>query len=575
MSLLEQYEASLAAPAPTSESTLLAEVEASMQSGIHEEVYAEYLSKNRPHQNDALTAIATAPKGQVIVPTGTGKTRIQVALLAGDMIQKFNQNQQGVYVIASHRLLLNKQLMDECRDILLKVGLPVNVLYIGSARQDEKAVYDKYFSHGVTTETYEETYTTSGSEARAFCNRTLQAGRSLVVVSTYHSFDALEALDSINICTFDEAHNTTEAGFNETIKRVLPKVKRSYFFTATRKVCTISGHGMENEEVYGEVLCDVGPREMIEAGEIVRPRIIAMMLDEDVPKGVVSDKNQHMLVKTIQEAFTKNQAEIKSKSVTPDAIGTKLLVSFVGSDELARVQESEEFKEWCTTNHIRVFSFSSAYGARDSETQGSETETTGLDLEVNRNKVYEDMRGLSDSENCILLHIDILAEGIDLPSITGVLLLRHLNEVKLFQTLGRALRLMKADRQKLYAGEISPEDRTKWVKPFAYLILPMHFMGMEGSCEDMKATIQKVIQTYGIPVEEFLPPEGFKARDIKVLGPLTDSRKISKVKKDYPLLLVVEDFVMEQFIAELPGDPQAKYEAMMKVLTDNEGNVDA
>jgi len=558
MSLLADYEQQLARQAANPPaSTLLTEVQNLFPQthGPDETVYQEYLNQNRPHQTAALDALRPNTKGQVIIPTGTGKTRVQVGYLVGDMFEKEQENHKGTYVIASHRLLLNKQLMDEFQDLCIKCHLPINVLYVGSAQHDDKEVYDKYFSQGISAETFKTTFTTRGSEVKAFSDETRAANRHLIVVSTYHSFEKLNSLDAIDVCCYDEAHNTTNEDFSVQIKIVQPKIARNFFFTATRKICILSGHGMENEEVYGNVLYKIPPKTMVALREIVTPRIITMMLDNDTPKGVVSDKNQHMLVKTIIEAFKKNQEQIRLHSANPDAMGTKLLVSFVGSDELALVQESEEFREWAQQNNIRVFAFSSRHGSFSNFE------------EKNRDKAYEDMQALQDTDNCVFLHIDILAEGINLPSITGVVLLRHLNEIKLFQTLGRALRLMKIDRQRLYSGELSPNSSNGFLKPYAYLILPTHFQDMDTSSEDMKRTIQDVITTYGIPVEDFLPPEGFKTRDVKGLSNITDSKKISRMKKDYPLLSVVEDFIIESFSQGLPEDPHARYEALMNILS--------
>jgi len=302
-------------------------------------------------------------------------------------------------------------------------------------------------------------------------------------------------------------------------------------------------------------------------GEMVAPKVISIMLDSETSKGVVSSKNQHMLVKTVIEAFLTHREALKEASCNPDAIGAKLLVSCVGSDELALVQDSAEFREWCKLNGVKVFSFSSRFGSYQDFEESS-----------NRCRVYDDMRALKDEEDCILLHIDILAEGIDLPAITGVLLLRHLNEIKLFQTLGRALRLTKTDRANLYNGTISPLDRSKWLKPYAYLILPLHFEQMDVSGEDMKTTILRVLDTYGIPVEEFLPTEKFKAHDIKSLDPVTDYRKISKVKKDFPLKCVIDELIKNKFLEGFPTDKTEREKVLQdlfKSLNENGGIVDA
>ena len=507
-------------------------------------VYDNFLSENRLHQSKSLEAISKSERGQVILPTGTGKTRIQVAMIVKDMLSK--DGGFGTYLIASHRLLLNKQLMDELLDLCLKCNLPVNALYVGSARHDDKEVYDKYFYDIVGD--FRVDYTTSRDAIKAFATETQAANRHLIVVSTYHSFDNLVCLDSIDICAYDEAHNTVEEEFHSNIEMVMPRIKRNYFFTATRKTCAISGHGMEDEAFYGKPIIEVSPTEMINAGEILRPRIITMFLDNDTPKGSVSTNNQHMLVKTITEGFISSKAKVKSDSSNPEAIGNKMIVSSEGSDELNIVQESEEFKAWCGTNHVKVFSFSSKYGAF-------------IDFEKSdRDTVYKAMKDIPDSEDAILLHIDILTEGMDLPAITSILLLRNLNEISLFQTLGRGLRLMKTDRQGLYSGLVTKDQ---FVKRYAYLILPLHFEKMDTSCEDMKRTIQDVVGTYGIPMEEFLPPEGFKARKVDFLDLVTKTKIKIKTGKDYPLLTVVQDFIIGEVKKSLPEDSKGLYGALM------------
>jgi superfamily II DNA or RNA helicase len=186
--------------------------------------------------------------------------------------------------------------------------------------------------------------------------------------------------------------------------------------------------------------------------------------------------------------------------------------------------------------------------------------------QTNRNKVYESMKNLDDKEDAILLHIDILTEGIDLPSITGVLLLRHLNEIKLFQALGRALRLFKADRKRLYSGEITSKDRSSFVKPYAYLILPMHFEEMDESSEEMLQTLQRVVGNYGIPTEEFLPPEEFDGITYEYLDPVTHHSAIEGKSKLYPLTHAVLDLAIKRMSNTLPLTPQEKYKAILELI---------
>jgi hypothetical protein len=518
-------------------------------------VYNTFISKNRTHQDKALEAISKADRGQIILPTGTGKTRVQVAMIVRDMLAQTEAGTLGTYVIASHRLLLNKQLMNELLILCLECNLPVNALYVGSDRHDDKEFYAKDFGHNIGD--FCVGYTTSGIEVQAFAAKTKTANRHLIVVSTYHSFDRLDFLESIDICAYDEAHNTTETEFHANILTVMQKIKRNYFFTATRNICPkVPGYGMENEAFYGKVIEIEAstPTDMIKAGEILQPRIITLFLDNDTPKGTVSTSNQHMLVKTVTEGFVKSKEAVKANSSNPDAIGNKMIVSSEGSDELDTIHDSKEFQDWCNANDVRVFSFSSKYGSNRAYMDFKES---------SRDEVYTAMKNLPDQKDAILLHIDILTEGIDLPSVTAILLLRFLNEISLFQTLGRGLRLTKADRDDFYKGRITKEQ---FVKRHAYLILPLHFEEMDRFGESMKNIIQKVIGTYGIPVEEFLPPEDFKTKQNKNDGDSVTGKVKKRIKmgKDFPLLSVIEDFIIGEVIKDLPKDPKSKgfYDAL-------------
>jgi len=55
------------------------------------------------------------------------------------------------------------------------------------------------------------------------------------------------------------------------------------------------------------------------------------------------------------------------------------------------------------------------------------------------------MKELRDCDNALIFHYDILSEGIDVDGITGVVLLRNMQHAKLLQTIGRAVRVYKAN----------------------------------------------------------------------------------------------------------------------------------
>ena len=67
----------------------------------------------RPHQIDSLVAMQSNTKGQVIVPTGGGKTMCMIE----DAIYQFKSAPQTIVVVAP-RILLAKQLCSEFREMI-------------------------------------------------------------------------------------------------------------------------------------------------------------------------------------------------------------------------------------------------------------------------------------------------------------------------------------------------------------------------------------------------------------------------------------------------------------------------
>lgn len=84
--------------------------------------------------------------------------------------------------------------------------------------------------------------------------------------------------------------------------------------------------------------------------------------------------------------------------------------------------------------------------------------------------------------------------------------------------------------------------------------------------------IKKVIAEYGLPTEEFLPIEQFDDMEFDGLDPVTDREKILKRQKDYPLVHIIEDIVMEEFTKDLPESSEEKYQAITAMLKELVGN---
>ena len=80
--------------------------------------------------------------------------------------------------------------------------------------------------------------------------------------------------------------------------------------------------------------------------------------------------------------------------------------------------------------------------------------------------------GSNPNQEMIVIHYDILTEGIDVPGLTGVLFLRNLKKSKFIQTFGRVARLDRSDRRLIEDKIITPNEVDKMNKPYAWVIIP-------------------------------------------------------------------------------------------------------
>jgi superfamily II DNA or RNA helicase len=126
----------------------------------------------------------------------------------------------------------------------------------------------------------------------------------------------------------------------------------------------------------------------------------------------------------------------------------------------------------------------------------------------------------------------MLTEGMDLPSITGVMPLRNLGLTKLIQLIGRALRLHKNDRVNLYSGSIMPGDYKKYVKPYGYLVVPKHLSSID-EYDKMIDTAKIFYSIYRTKAEELVIQEKFISHKPSTLNSVIPFN--SKNVKDYVL----------------------------------------
>ena len=159
----------------------------------------------RNHQLKVLSQMNTHQKGQVIVPTGGGKTMCMIE----DAKYQFTQNSlPKTMVIVAPRILLAQQL---CEDFLELID-DVDVLHVHSGETHHKS-------------------TTKVDEIDYWVNNSTE---NLLIFTTYHSLCRVqEAEIEVDTIYFDEAHNSVQKNFVEATEYHSMYANRFYFFTAS------------------------------------------------------------------------------------------------------------------------------------------------------------------------------------------------------------------------------------------------------------------------------------------------------------------------------------------------------
>ena len=411
------------------------------------------------YQQDALMATEKNKKGIICMPTGTGKTRIQAALLALSIIK--SKGKHKIYVINAPRIMLSYQLLKEVYTFLTMAGIDARYMSVhsgGSAdMQDlEKIRQEANESEGYSLKFAEFASGTSTTLIREFAETAERQSLPLIFFSTYNSAGRIdEAIPEkdIEAVVNDEAHYLVQEQFYDIIH--ILKSKRCYFFTATtRDTPSASGRGMNNIDSYGDIIYLMTPRQAIERGKMVRPRIMFVSSTGEIRYN--SDDFQTSFGKIIFEAFRQHSYAIGFAK-------PKMLVTVKGTSDIKRFFDSKEYAQLIKNGTM-------IYAVASNEDIGNNINGVKVSRRDFLNRLKKD--GADRHKEIIILHYDILAEGIDVPGITGILPLRTLQKAKFLQTYGRAARLDVEDRKNLEEGEIGVHDLDGFNKPYAWVIVP-------------------------------------------------------------------------------------------------------
>ena len=355
--------------------------------------------KLRPHQIRGVDAMSKHNKGQLIKPTGAGKTLTMIA----DALKEFAKETPQTIVVVAPRILLSEQLSSEFLEFITTVA----VLHVHSGETT-------HFSTTKPAEIY---------------NWSRRAYKHQLIFTTYNSLQRLvDAEVDVDTIYFDEAHNSVKRNFFPATEHFSANANRCFFFTATRKTSvTVGKPGMNDVDVYGNIICRVSAPELVDGGYIVAPKIIAKKFEVLDGKQITAECDSSNLLETLDD--------IDCKKILVCVKSAKQLINLVSQSDCITELQSRGYSYLYITSKT-----------------GAVIDGKKVDREV----FFDTLNawGRDSSKKFICLHRSILSEGINVSELEAVVFLRNMDVIELTQTIGRVLR--KGGKDKVWGLCVVP-----------------------------------------------------------------------------------------------------------------------
>ena len=350
----------------------------------------------RPHQQTALDAMQKHSKGQIIVPTGGGKTLVAIH----DAMRQLEDGHKTIVVVAQ-RILLADQLSSEFLEVIREKYQFIQVMHVHSGRT-------QHFT------------TTKVDMIQKWMN---SCKGNKIIFTTYHSLHRLqEAEVTVNAIYFDEAHNSVQKNFSESVEHFSLEAERSYFFTATPKhSLTPMKVGMNESDIFGEVICKVPAPKLVDEGYILPPKVKVYKSDILQKDELTSDVDCRQIIDNIDDHNTK-----------------KILVCAKATKQITRLIGQSKFLDELAYRGYDCMWITSKHGAFINNEK------------VTREEFFNVLSawGKDDDRKFVVLHHSILSEGINVKGLEAVLFLRSMDYIGISQTIGRVIR--KGAKEKTY-----------------------------------------------------------------------------------------------------------------------------
>ena len=354
----------------------------------------------RPHQQRITDRMLAYNKGQIIVPTGGGKTLTMIM----DAQSSMNSIDNGVTtVVVAPRILLAEQLCSEFMEVI---------------DPDNSDPY-LHVMHVHSGETH-YTSTTNADKINVYANCARNMGENCIIFTTYNSLHRIMEADiEVNNIYFDEAHNSVKKNFFPATEYFAENADRCYFYTATPKHSLTPKKPGMNWSVYGQVLANIPAPELVEGGYILPPKVVVKKLDLIKGRKVMYAEDCDNLLETIDDNNI-DKTLICART-------TKQIMGLISQSDFC-MQLAERGYSWMTI-----------------------TSKTGAIIDgkkVNREEFFNTLNtwGKDGTKKFVVIHHSILSEGINVSGLEAVIFMRNMDYIGISQSIGRVIRLGSTEK---------------------------------------------------------------------------------------------------------------------------------
>ena len=353
----------------------------------------------RPHQLSALDAMSASDRGQIIVPTGGGKTICMIE----DVKRQFKSPFGETIVVVAPRILLANQLCSEFLEQNLdgNYNVGIDVLHVHSGETH-------YYS------------TTKASRISVWSTKNV--ANNQIIFTTYHSLHRIQE-SGIHVDTiyFDEAHNAVQKNFIEAVEYYSMYASRCYFFTATPKHSIGSRVGMNDTDIFGGVICNVPAPKLVKQGYILPPKVVIKKIDLVDDSRFKHEQDCDCVLDTIDDQDV--------DKILICARSTKQIINLVSQTSFINDLSCRGYSWMMIT---------------------SKTGAVIDGKKVNREEFFNTLNtwGKDSSKRFVVMHHSILSEGINVKGLEAAMFLRNMDYIGISQTIGRVIR--KGDESKTF-----------------------------------------------------------------------------------------------------------------------------